>query len=49
MRQVSPIVFVLEAVARCESLGLGVVRGLWLGRKRGHGWFASKLVASDRW
>jgi hypothetical protein len=49
MRQVSTIVFVLEAVAGCKSLGLGVVRGFWLGRKRGHGWVASKLVASDRW
>jgi hypothetical protein len=47
--QVSTIVFVLEAVAGCESLGLGVVRGSWLGRKRGHGWVASKLVVSDRW
>jgi hypothetical protein len=47
MRQVSTIVFVLEAVAGCESPGLVVVLGFWFGRKIGHGWVASKLVASD--
>jgi hypothetical protein len=49
MRQVSTIVFVLQAMAGCKSPGLGVVLGFWRGRKRGHGWVASKLVASDSW
>jgi ribosomal protein L15E len=49
MRQVSTIVFVLEAVAGRKSPGLGVVLSVWLGRKSGHCWVASKLVASDPW
>jgi hypothetical protein len=35
----------LKAVVSCKALGLGVVLAFWLGRRRGHGWVASKLVA----
>src|SRR3954452_12220207 len=44
MRQVATIVLMLKAVVGCKALGLGMVLVFWLGRRRSHGWVASRLV-----